>query len=149
VTERSFQGALVALAGLGAAIAGYLVWARYADVPISCTSGGCETFERSSYADVAGVPVALMGLLAYVAVAATATLRGEHARVATAGLALTGFIFSSYLLLVQLTVIHAVCDGCVASDAVMSALLVVALLRLRHAHPDEGDAGRRWLHGLR
>jgi uncharacterized membrane protein len=135
VTERSLRSAVLALSGLGASIAGYLVWAHYADVAISCTSGGCETVQRSSYAELVGVPVALLGLLTYVGIAATATVRSERARVATAALVLTGFLFSAYLLLVQLTVIHAVCDWCVASDAVMSALLVVVLLWLRHAQP--------------
>jgi uncharacterized membrane protein len=141
--------AALALAGLGAAIAGYLVWAHYADIGISCTSGGCETVQRSAYAEIAGLPVALLGLLAYAAIGAVATVRGELARVVTAGIVLTGFLFSTYLLLVQALVLHAVCDWCVASDAVMSALMVVVLLRLRHAQPDEGDAHRGRLDCLR
>jgi uncharacterized membrane protein len=122
---------MLALCAVGAAIAGYLVWARYANVQISCSSGGCETVQRSDYAKLAGVPVAVIGLLAYIAIAATATRRSERARLATAALVLTGFLFSAYLMLVQLTVIHAVCDWCVASDVVMTALVVLALLRLR------------------
>ena len=59
--------------------------------------------QRSAYAELAGLPVALLGLLAYAAIAAVATLRGELARVVTAGIVLTGFLFSTYLLLVQLT----------------------------------------------
>jgi len=149
VNEAGLRAAVLVLAGLGAAIAGYLVWAHYADIAITCTSGGCETVQRSSYAEIAGLPVALLGLVAYIVIAVTTLLKGEAARIATAAIALTGFLFSAYLLLVQLTVIHAVCDWCVASDAVMSALMVVVLLRLRHAEPDEGHAHRGRLHRLR
>lgn len=149
MSERRLRTAVLVLAGLGAGIAGYLVWAHYADIGISCASGGCETVQRSRYAEIAGLPVAVLGLLAYAAIAATAALRGEAARVATAGIALTGFLFSTYLLLMQLTILHAVCDWCVASDVVMSSLMVVVLLRLRHAQPDEGHAHRGRLHRLR
>ena len=149
MSERRFRTAVLALAGLGAGIAGYLVWAHYADATISCTSGGCETVQRSAYAEIAGLPVALLGLLAYVSIAVTATLRGELARAVTAGIVLTGFLFGIYLLFVQALVIHAVCDWCVASDAIMCALTVVVLLWLRHAQPDEGRAHRRRLHSLR
>jgi uncharacterized membrane protein len=149
VNEARLRAAVLVLSGLGAAIAGYLVWAHYADVAISCTSGGCETVQRSSYAEIVGLPVALLGLVAYIVIAVTTILRGEAARVATAAIALTGFLFSAYLLLVQLTVLHAVCDWCVASDVVMSALMVVVLLRLRHAESDEGHAHRGRLHRLR
>jgi len=149
MTEDRLRTVVLVLAGLGAAIAGYLVWAHYADAAISCTSGGCETVQRSDYAEIAGLPVALLGLLAYTAIAATATLRGELARVVTAGIVVTGFLFSTYLLLVQALVIHAVCDWCVASDAVMSALVVVVMLWLRHAQPDEGRVHRGRLDSLR
>ena len=131
MSQRSLQAAVLALSCIGAAIAGYLVWARYSNVPISCTTGGCETVQRSSYAKLAGIPVSVLGLAAYMGIAVSALRRSEPARFLTAGLVLTGFLFSAYLLLVQLTVIHAVCDWCVASDVVMSALVVVALLRLR------------------
>jgi uncharacterized membrane protein len=137
------------LSALGAAIAGYLVWAHYGDIAITCTRGGCETVQQSSYAEVAGLPVALLGLVAYIVIAVTTVLKGEAARVATAAIATTGFLFSAYLLLVQLTVIHAICEWCVASDVVMSALMVVVLLRLRHAEPDEDHAHRGRLHRLR
>jgi uncharacterized membrane protein len=149
VNEARLRAAVLVLSGLGAAVASYLVWAHYADVAITCTSGGCETVERSSYAEIAGLPVALLGLVAYIAITVTTILKGEAARIAAAAIALTGFLFSAYLLVVQLTVLHAVCDWCVASDLVMSALMVVVLLRLRHAEPDEGHAHRGRLHGLR
>jgi len=123
--------ALVALAGIG--VAGYLTWARYADASVICVSGGgCETVQSSEYAEIAGLPVALLGLGAYLAILALVLWDAPLARLSAATIALVGFLFSMYLLVVQLFVIDAVCVWCLANDVVIApALAVVTALRLR------------------
>jgi len=69
----------------------------------------------------------------YVALFATALLRNENARLLHTALALTAAVFSTYLLYVQIELIGAVCQWCVASDAIVSGLAILALLRLRIA----------------
>jgi uncharacterized membrane protein len=44
--------------------------------------------------------------------------------------ALGAAVFSGYLLVVQLAVIGAVCDWCIANDAISSLVAVLALARL-------------------
>jgi uncharacterized membrane protein len=39
-------------------------------------------------------------------------------------------VFSGYLLVIQLAVVDAVCDWCLASDAITTAVAALALLRL-------------------
>ncbi len=46
-------------------------------------------------------------------------------------LTLSGFIFAAYLVIVQLAVINAVCEWCIASDSLMTVLAAVALWRAR------------------
>ena len=123
--------ALVALAGIG--VAGYLTWARYADASVICVSGGgCETVQSSEYAEIAGLPVALLGLGAYLAILALVLWDAPLARLSAATIALVGFLFSMYLLVVQLFVIDAVCVWCLANDVVIApALAVLTGLRLR------------------
>ena len=72
MTDRTLRLAIAALALAGTAIAGYLTWARYAHETLACPigGGGCETVQQSSYSELVGVPVALLGLLLYVAVLA-------------------------------------------------------------------------------
>ena len=82
------------------------------------------------YAEVAAVPVALLGLLAYLAILATSLSSLELARAAGAAIALGGLAFSAYLLYVQIALIEALCQWCIASDLVLSALAVLATLRL-------------------
>jgi uncharacterized membrane protein len=123
--------AVVALAGL--AIAGYLTWAHYADSSVLCpVGGGCETVQESRYAEIAGVPVALLGVLGYAAILALLVWDGPTARLGAATIALSGLLFSAYLLVVQLFVIDALCTWCVINDVLIApALSVLTALRLR------------------
>ena len=63
MSDRALRFCVGALASAGLLVTGYLTYARYADASITCTTGGCETVQESSYATVAGVPVAVLGLL--------------------------------------------------------------------------------------
>jgi uncharacterized membrane protein len=87
--------------------------------------------QSSGYAEVLGVPVAGLGLAAFVGLFAAALARGEWGRLGQATLALSAVLFSGYLLVIQLTAIGAVCQWCLAADAVTTAIAAVALLRWR------------------
>ena len=129
---------LVALAGVG--VAGYLTWAHFADTSVLCVAGGgCEEVQESEYAEIAGIPVALLGLGAYLTILALVLWNSVGARLAAAALALVGFLFSMYLLALQLFVIDAVCIWCLGSDVVIGLLAVVSVLRLSAAaEPESG-----------
>jgi uncharacterized membrane protein len=133
VSDRPVRAAVAALALAGAGVSGYLVWARSAGAELLCSTGGCETVQSSPYADVAGVPVALLGLVAYLLMSATAVRPTATAAALGAALALSAFTFSAYLLVVQLAVIGDVCDWCLANDAIASLAGAAATLRLRAA----------------
>lgn len=120
--------ALLCLAGL--AVAGYLTYVHYEEISPVCTTGGCEKVQASSYSELAGVPVALLGLIGYAAIGLSLLWRGDLGRAATAAMSIAGFGFSAYLTYLELFEIEAICQWCVASAVLMSALLVVAVLRL-------------------
>lgn len=130
VRGRALRAATAALAAAGAAIAAYLVVERYTGGVISCTTGGCEKVQQSRYSEVAGVPVAVVGLIAYLTMLVLSFVRGDAAHAALLGVAAAGAAFSGYLLYAQAVPIGAFCDWCLASDAVMGALVLVSLLRL-------------------
>jgi uncharacterized membrane protein len=131
MTARRLTLAAAVLTALGVAIAGYLTYVHYAGLEPVCAGGGggCERVQSSEYAELAGVPVALLGLVGYVAIGVTLALPGELARLAGAGLALVGAGFSAYLTYLELFVIDAICQWCVASALVMLALAVVLVAR--------------------
>ena len=131
MTDRTLRVAVGVLAAAGAAVAGYLAYARYTDTTLACATGGCETVQRSDYAVLAGVPVSVLGLVAYLVLLATAFLRSEIARLVGAIVAVSGTLFAAYLLYAQIVVIDAVCQWCVASDVLITLLAVACVLRLR------------------
>ena len=121
--------AALALAVAGTAIAAYLTYVHYAGIDPACTSGGCEKVQSSEYAEVASVPGALLGLLAYVAVTALVLVPGEAARAGACLVALAGFGYSAYLTYLELFEIDAVCQWCVASAVVMTLLAAATTAR--------------------
>jgi len=123
--------AVAVLALVAAAIASYLTILHYTHNAPVCPTSGCETVQRSHYAELVGIPVALLGLLAYLAIAATAASARSEAAAIGAALTLVALVFSAYLLIVSLTVIHAVCVWCVGTDVCVALLTPAALLRLR------------------
>jgi uncharacterized membrane protein len=122
--------ALLALAGI--AVAGYLTWVHYAELEPFCVggAGGCERVQSSPYAELAGVPVAVLGLGGYLAILASLALPEEPGRLVAAFVSLVGFGFSAWLTYVELEKIDAVCQWCVASAALMTALAAVSVARL-------------------
>jgi uncharacterized membrane protein len=133
MSDRALARAMLALALLGAAIAAYLTWVHYAGIEPLCAggSGGCERVQTSRYAELGGIPVALLGLGGYLAIAgALALAPASAARPVVAFLALAGAGFSAYLTYLELFEINAICQWCVASAIVMGLLAVLAVTRL-------------------
>ena len=126
--QRGLRFVLGALAIVGLLISGYLTWVHYMGVTPVCIggSGGCETVQTSSYAAILGVPVAMLGLVGYSGLLLSALLRGEIGVYLGFLLALVGVIFSAYLTYLELFVIHAICEWCVASATIMVAALICA-----------------------
>jgi uncharacterized membrane protein len=127
----SATAGIVALAGIG--VAAYLTWVHYDEGALVCVAGGgCETVQQSSYAEIAGLPVALLGLVSYTIVLGLIVWDTPYARLGAAALAFVGLAFSVYLLVLQLVVIDAVCVWCLANDVLIApALAVLTALRLR------------------
>jgi uncharacterized membrane protein len=135
VTESRLRAAIAALAVAGVGIAAYLTYVHYADVDAFCVAGGggCEKVQTSDYAELAGIPVAVLGLIGYLLILASLLVRGDNGRLAGAVLALSGFGFSAYLTYRELFTIDAICQWCVASAVVMAALALLTVWRLLSA----------------
>jgi uncharacterized membrane protein len=133
VSERQLRAAVGVLALLGLGIAAYLTYVHYGGGSTYCIAGGggCEKVQESDYAKVAGIPVAVLGLVAYAALLGSALAPGHVAAAAGAGIALAGAAFSAWLLYAQLALIDAVCQWCVANDVVIALAAAAAVWRLR------------------
>jgi len=122
--------AIACTAAVGIAVAAYLTIVHYAHTAPVCTTGGCEKVQHSRYAELAGIPVALLGLVSYAAIVVTTLRRGVGWALAGVVLALVGVAFSGYLLWAQLARIHAICQWCLGNDVIISVVAVLCVARL-------------------
>jgi uncharacterized membrane protein len=128
---------------IGLAVSAYLTWIKLTGKVASCGSvGDCESVNSSRYAEIAGIPIALLGALGFLAVLALLVAESrspslaEGARLALFGISLIGTLYSAYLSYIEVAVLRAVCPYCVISAIAMTAILVLGILRLRMAGSD-------------
>ena len=121
---------LLVLAVLGALISAYLTWTHFAGLTPVCTGSGegCQTVQSSRYASVLGIPVALLGLIAYGGLIFSTALWRETGIYLGLLISLVGTLFSAYLTYLEIFVIGALCQWCLASAAIMLAALICATL---------------------
>lgn len=133
MSERRIRALLAALAVAGFVISAYLTWSHLRGVAPVCVGGssGCETVQTSRYSEILGVPVAALGLLAYAGLLYSAAVKGERAALFGLLIALTGTLYSAYLTWLEIFVIQAICQWCVASAVVILATLLLSFLRIR------------------
>ena len=137
MSDRALRVGLAVVAIAGIAVAGYLTYVHYQPDALICTSsGGCETVQESSYAELAGVPVALLGLLAWIAVLLLVAWDSELARTLVAAIALGAAGFALYLITLQAFVIDAWCVWCLVNDVVLVPLLAILALWRVLREPD-------------
>ena len=123
---------LIALATIGMGWAAYLTYVHYSgEAPLCSIKGNpCEQVQTSAYSELAGVPVALIGALGYLVILGSLLISdGERARFATTALTLGGFAFSAYLTYREVFTLHKICEDCVASAAIMTLLVCLAVWR--------------------
>jgi uncharacterized membrane protein len=141
VNERRLRLVAIALAVLGLGVAGYLTYVHYEGLHAVCGLGGdCEKVQTSEWSKLAGIPVAVLGLIGYAVIFVSLFVPGEEALIAGALTALVGFGFSAYLTYRELFTIDAICPWCVASAVVMTLLAIVTTSRLLLSPSDERGA---------
>jgi uncharacterized membrane protein/thiol-disulfide isomerase/thioredoxin len=121
--------AALALAGVG--IMAYLTSLHFTGGSAGCDFGAgfsCSTVNQSTYSEILGIPVAVLGLLYFVAVAALAVLprfRGSFTAILLASA--FSLFFGVYLSVVEHLVIDSICLYCELSKVLMVALIGIAL----------------------
>ena len=144
MSRRSLRIAMIVLTLIGVCIASYVTYVHYAGIKPACTAGeSCTKVQTSIYSELAGVPVALMGLIGYIAILATLLApETETTRLATLALTVGGFGFSAYLTYRELFSIRAICEWCVTSAIVMTILMLLSVWRFLRGAPasEAGEA---------
>jgi uncharacterized membrane protein len=133
---------MIVLTVVGLGVASYLTYVHYSGIKVACTAGeSCTKVQTSQYSKLVGVPVALIGLLGYVAILGSLLVpEGETSRFATMVFTLVGFGFSAYLTGRELFSIHAICEWCVSSAVIMTILACLSLWRFLRGDPAAAGA---------
>ncbi len=131
MSRRTLRIVMIVLATIGLGIASYLTYVHFAGIKPACTAGeSCTKVQTSVYSKLAGVPVALMGLIGYIAILGSLLApESETSRFATLVFTIAGFGFSAYLTYRELFSIHAICEWCASSAGIMTILMLLSIWR--------------------
>ncbi|MEM3030770.1 MAG: vitamin K epoxide reductase family protein [Candidatus Micrarchaeia archaeon] len=128
--------AITLLALGGVLLSAYLTWDHYQANGSACGIESCDTINRGTHSEIYGIPVAVIGVLGYAAIALTAGVirrlkrNGRRPEKSLRGLLLLlaagGFAFTLYLVYLQLFVIKATCPFCALSALDITAVFVLS-----------------------
>lgn len=110
----------LACAGLG--LSAYLTYVHYNPSALVCSDGGCAVVQTSKYSTMFGVPIALFGLLMFITLIAGIVARElwvEATDIISTGIIMmlvAATLYWTYLTYLELRVIYAVCQWCVATS---------------------------------
>jgi uncharacterized membrane protein len=124
--------AIAFVAAVGIGVATYIFIADSTSGAPTCLAGGggCETVAKSSYSHIAGINIAIFGIIGWVLIIATAFFANDAARLGGFLVALGGFGFSIYLTYLEIWKIEAICQWCVANAVLMTIAFILTTTRL-------------------
>lgn len=115
----------------------YLSWVKLSHTEVYCAgSSACQTVNLSPFSEIAGVPIALLGVGAYLIIMVLLYLerRGDfwedNSNLVIFGISLIGVLYSVYLTYIEIAVLRAICPYCVVSAIAMVLLLGLTIVRL-------------------
>lgn len=135
--NKSLKAIAYLSASIGLVDSIYLTWIKLANQEAYCAGiGDCEVVNTSRYSEIGGIPIALFGIGAYLAILIVLFLQdqdnviGNNSGLILFAITLTGVLYSAYLTYIEIAVIYAICPFCVVSAIVMLVLFVVTLVHM-------------------
>jgi uncharacterized membrane protein len=98
-------------------------------------NGDCSTVNASRYSEIYGIPVSLLGIMAYLVIVSLLILElreimtNDNANLMVFGISLVGVVFSAYLTYIEFFVIFAVCPFCIVSAIVITLIFILSIVR--------------------
>lgn len=127
----------IGLTILGLLVSIYMTIYKLTDNEKMCIgSGGCSVVNASRYSEINGIPVAVLGVVGYSAILAVLFLEKkvgffkENGSMIFFGLSLTGFLFTLYLIYVEVALLQEYCPFCITSQAAMTVIFILSVIRL-------------------
>ena len=128
---------LIALAIIGLLVSVYMTIYKITSNDNMCIgSKDCSVVNASRYSELYGIPVAVFGVLGYAAILAVLLFErnpgflNQNGTMLLFGLSLTGFLFTLYLIFLEIALIKAYCPFCIASQATMTLIFILSVIRV-------------------
>jgi len=135
--DKWLYRASIALVVLGLAVSIYMTIYKVLNADAMCLgSDDCSTVNASRYSEVNGIPVAVFGILGYMSILGVHFFENrnrffkQNSALMIFGMALTGFIFTVWLVYVEVAILKAFCPFCVTSQTAMTIIFMIAVIRL-------------------
>ena len=98
--------------------------------------GGCSIVNASGYSSIRGIPVAAVGMIGYLAILALFYLERKpgffqtNGSMLMFGITLTGFLFTVWLIFVEVALLKAYCPFCITSQVAMTIIFILTVIRV-------------------
>ena len=139
--EKRLSQLAIALTVIGLVVSVYMTIYKITSNDSMCIgSGDCKTVNASRYSEInivnTRIPVAVLGVMGYTAILAVLLLERridllqQNGTLAFFGLSLMGFLFTLYLIYVEIALIKAFCPFCIASQTAMTIIFILSVIRV-------------------
>ena len=135
--DKWLYRSMIVLVIIGLAVSVYMTIYKYTGNDGMCLgSGDCSTVNASRFSEVNGIPVAVFGIAGYAAILIVMFYENKNqffrknGTLMVFGMSLTGFLFTIWLVYVELELLKAICPFCVTSQVAMTIIFIIAVVRL-------------------
>ena len=135
--DKRLKQVTIALTVLGLLVSIYMTIFKLTNNEKMCIgSGGCTIVNSSGYSEIRGIPVAVVGVLGYLSILAVFYLERKPGFFQTNGtmiqftITLTGFLFTVWLIFVEVALIKAYCPFCITSQIAMTIIFILTVIRV-------------------
>ena len=139
--EKRLSQLAIALTVIGLLVAIYMtIYAITSNDSMCIGSQDCSVVNASRYSKISiwgfDIPVAVLGVAGFAAILGVLLLERklgflqQNGSLVLFGLSLTGFLFTLYLIFVEVALIRAYCPFCIASQSAMILIFVLSVIRV-------------------
>jgi uncharacterized membrane protein len=135
--DKRLKQVIIVLTVIGLLVAIYMTIFKLTNNESMCIgSGGCSVVNASGYSEVRGIPVAVFGVLGYLSILVLLYLVNKPGFFQTNGsmllftVTLAGFLFTVWLVYVEVALIKAYCPFCITSQISMTLIFILTVIRV-------------------
>ena len=135
--DKRLKQVIIVLTVLGLLVSIYMTIYKVTNNESMCIgSGGCSIVNASGYSEVRGIPVAVFGVIGYLSILALFYLERKPGFFQTNGsmlqftVTLTGFLFTVWLIYVEVALLDAYCPFCITSQVAMTLIFILTVIRV-------------------